>query len=167
MINLMEIVALTAGILFSFYYYRRSADSILILIYFVLFNTKERFGRLYDLSDDETTYVFIGDRLEGVKKYSDYYRLHEDARRTSFKHFRRYYSSIKTLLLMKIMPIVLVPAILFWANWYFYVIGVMVSLIGLVAHKTLIKDCRAGFYQRLVIFAVIQDYQKSLKQKLK
>lgn len=167
MINLMEIVALTAGILFSFYYYRRSADNILILILFSVFNTKERFARLYDLADDEATYSYIGAQLDGVKIYSDYYRLHEAARPTSFKHFQRYYKGITTLLLKQFLPIVLAPAILFWSNWYFYLIGVLVTLVGLIAYKRFVKQKKAGVYQRLIIFAVIKDYQESLKKKLK
>lgn len=165
MIELMEIVALVAGILFSFYYFRRSADYILILIYFSIFSTKERFARLYDLADDEVTYSFIGTQLDDVKKYSDYYRLHEAARPTSFKHFHRYYKGITTLLLKKFLPIVLAPTILFWSNWYFYLIGVLVTIIGLVVYKTFVKGYRVGFYQRLVIFAAINDYQKKSKEK--
>lgn len=165
MIELMEIVALVVGILFSFYYFRRSADYILILIYFSIFSTKERFGRLYDIADDEVTYSFIGNEFEGVKKYSDYYRLHEAARPTSYKHFHRYYKSIATLVLMKFLPIVLAPAILFWSNWYLYLVGVLITIIGLVVYKTFIKGYRAGFYQRLVILAVIKDYQKKSREK--
>ena len=165
MIELMEMVALILGTLFSFYYFRSSADNILILIYFSVFSSKERFSHLYDQADDEVTFSFIGTQLDDVKIYSDYFRLHEAARPTSFKHFQRYYKSLISLLLKHYLPIVLAPTILFWSNWYFYLIGVLLTLIGLVVYKTFIKGYRIGFYQRLVVFAVIKDYQKTSREK--
>lgn len=167
MIELMEIIALVVGILFGYYWFKGSAEYILILLYLSPFRTKDKFEWLYDHADDEVTYSFIGTELDGVKVYSDYYRLHQAARATSFKHFQRYYKGLKSIFLSPKSLILLVPALLFWTDWYLYLIGVFISLVGIILYKLLDKGHRIGFYQRLVVFAVIKDHQKSLKKRSK
>jgi hypothetical protein len=164
MIELMEIIALVVGILFSFYWFKGSAEYILILLYLSPFRTKDKFEWLYDNTDDEVTYSLIGTELDGVKVYSDYYRLHQAAQPTSFKYFRRYYKSLRNIFLNPKSLIILAPALIFWAHWYLYLIGMFISIIGILIYNIVDKGYRIGFYQRLIILMVIKDYQKSLRK---
>lgn len=167
MIKLMEIIALVIGVIFGFYWYRGVAEYMLTLLYLLPFRTKDKFEWLYDHADDEVTYNFIGDSLEGVQKYSDFYRLHQAARPSSFKNFQKYYKGLKSVFFNPKPLLILVPAIIFWTNWYLYLVGVILSLIGILLYKRVKNGQRAGFYQRLVILLVIESYQKAHKKKSK
>jgi hypothetical protein len=79
----------------------------------------------------------------------------------------RYYKGLNNIFLSPKSLIILAPALIFWAHWYLYLIGIFISIIGILIYKIVDKGYRIGFYQRLIILMVIKDYQKSLKNKSK
>ena len=163
----MEFIALVIGIIIGLYWFRGTAEYMLILFYLLPFQTKEKFEWLYDHADDEVTYEFIGDSLEGVEKYSDFYRLHQAARPSSFKNSQKYYTGLKSIFFSPKPLLILVPAILFWTNWYLYLFGVLLSLIVIMLYKLVKDGQQAGFYQRLIVLLVIENYQKAHEDKSK
>jgi hypothetical protein len=163
MIELMEIIALVVGILIGLYWFKGSAEYILILLYLAPYRTKNKFEWFYDHADDEVTYSFIGSQLDGVKVYSDYYRLHQAARATGFGFFQRYYVGLTSIFFNLKVFIVFIPALLFWTHWYFYLLGFLAAFIIVIFYKVSQNGLRIGYYQRLIIFAVIKDYQNSKK----
>jgi hypothetical protein len=163
MIELMEIIALVVGILIGLYWFKGTAEYMLIILYLAPYRTKNKFKWLYDHTDDEVTYSFIGTQLDGVKVYSDYYRLHQAARATSFGYFQRYYEGLISIFFNLKAFIVFIPALLFWTHWYFYVLGFLAALIIVIFYKVSQNGFRIGYYQRLIIFAVIKDYQNNKK----
>lgn len=167
MIELMEIIALVIGVVIGLYWYRGTAEYMLTLLYLLPFRTKDTFELLYDHADDEVTFAFIGDSLESVKKYSDFYRLHKAARPLSFKYFQKYYEGLKSVFFSPKALLVLVPAIAFWTNWYLYLIGVVLSLVGIIVYKLVQDGQRAGLYQRLIVLLVIESHQKAHTKKSK
>ncbi|MFZ2836364.1 MAG: hypothetical protein WAZ21_03515 [Candidatus Saccharimonadales bacterium] len=160
----MELVALIVGVVLGWFVFIRSVDWLLIIFYYALFSSKKDFKTLYTSADDETTYLFVRDRVKNIESYADYLRLHETALPSSFKRFHRYYRNVVKLLLTRVAPLVLLPTIIFWNRWDLYLLGVSISLFALVAYKTLIKRYRVGYYQRLIVSAVLKDFLKTTKK---
>ncbi len=64
----------------------------------------------------------------------------------------------------RVTPITLLPAILFWSNWYFYIAGLLVAFVVLMLCAVIVKPRGAGARKRLMVFAVMRDYLKDQKK---
>jgi len=165
MMGIMEYLAIGAGALIGFIFLSKNIDYIFVIFYYALFNSRPGFDAIYDAADDEFTYgYFFKTQAKDFKTYTDYLRIHKAAQPSSYKRFRRYYDSLAKMLLTHILPIVLLPAIIFWSNWYFYLFGMFIVFVCLIIYTRFVKQKRAGYYQRLMVFAVINDYIKDIKK---
>lgn len=161
MIEIMSIVALVVGILFGLWWFGGHKISWLFTIFHSsVFSTKKGFYNLYDMADDEISYKWYTDHNSGIKKYADYLKLHADARSSAYATFKETYDALVKSFVTRIVPIALVPAILFWSNWYFYLMGVATAFIALVAYEVVNNGVRPGFYQRLVVYTTLGTYAK-------
>ena len=169
MIHPMKLIAFATGALISWWVLSgRRIDYVLILFYFARNRTKRAFNALYDIADDEATWSFNSANTEiHIKSYADYLRLHEATRKTAYVRFRVFYNALLKLLLTRILPIALMPAVLFLSHWCWYLLGVVVALIVIVLHKTYIVGHKIGFYQRMIVGATISNYQKEQQRKTK
>jgi hypothetical protein len=162
MINLMNIVALIVGILFGYWCFGKQTVSwIFVILHTAAFSSKNGFNNLYDMADDKVSYEWYIAHNKDVKTYADYLKLHADARPSAYETFKNTYDALKRSLVFRILPIALSPAILFWSNWYFYLIGVAITAIGLIAYEIAKNGFRPGFYQRLAIYTTLSTYAKS------
>ena len=164
MMEFMEWLAFGVGVSIGFVFLSSNVDYILIIICYTLFKSSYGFDVMYNAADDEATYNYYKTQSKEFKTYADYLRVHRAAQPSSHKRFRRYYDSLAKMLLTRIVPIVLLPAIIFWSNCYYYLIGVLIVFVGLLAYKRFVKHKRVGSYQRLMVFAVICDYIKDTKK---
>lgn len=167
MIDSMEYLALGVGVLFGLVYLQLSQaiDWILVVLHYMLFRSKENFYGLYDNTEQESVYEHLKytETLD-VRDYADYLRLHQAARPSAYKRFRKYYDALVKVLLVRVAPITLLPAILFWSNWYYYVEGLLIAFIVLALYAILVKPRGAGARKRLMVFAVMRDYLKDNKK---
>ncbi len=164
MIDLMSIVALIVGILFGLWCSGKQTISwFFVILHTAAFSSKKGFYNLYDMADDEVSFKWYVDHNSSIKKYADYLKLHADARSSAYTSFRSTYDALKRSLVLRILPIAIAPAILFWSNWYFYLLGVAVVLAGLVAYELANNGFRPGFYQRLAIYTTLSAYAKKTK----
>lgn len=163
----MEYLALSAGVLFGLAYlhFSQAIDWILVVPHYMFFRSKENFYGLYDNTEQESVYEHLKytETLD-VKDYADYLRLHQAARPSAYKRFRKYYDALVKVLLVRVAPITLLPAILFWSNWYYYVEGLLIAFIVLALYAVLVKPRGAGARKRLMVFAVMRDYLKDNKK---
>lgn len=160
MIEIMSIVALVVGILFGFWCFREAVSWLFVILHTSAFSSKKGFYDLYDMADDEVSFKFYRDHNKGIRKYADYLKIHAAARPSAYKTFRKTYDALMKSIFTRILPIALIPAIVFWSNWYFYLAGVVIMLIGFVAYELSKHGFRPGFYQRLVVFTVLNTYSK-------
>lgn len=161
MIDLMSLVALAFGILFGLWCFGgQRLEWLFTMFHSSVFSTKKGFYNLYDLVDDEVSFEWYKSHNDGIKKYADYLKLHADARDSAYGTFKGMYDAITKSYVTRIVPISLVPAILFWSNWYYYLAGVAGVLILLIAREVARNGMRPGFYQRLVIFTTLSTYAK-------
>lgn len=164
MIETMSIFAFGFGILFGYWCFGKRPDWLFVTFHTAAFSSKRRFYELYDMADDEITYKFYTDHNRDIKSYADYLRLHAEARSSAYKSFSNTYGTIKRLLAFRILPISLIPAILFWSHWYFYVGGVAVAIAIPVVLEIYKYGLRPGFYQRLAVYVTLSAYTKDEKQ---
>lgn len=159
--GVVSVIALVAGILFGFWCFGRQAISwLFILVHTAVFSSEDTFYKLYDQADDEVSFEWYKDHNKGIKEYTDYLKLHSDARESAYELFQSTYSSLKRSLLFRVFPLALAPTVLFWSNWHFYLIGVGVILIAFVGYEIAQHGFRPGFYQRLVIYTILNRYTK-------
>lgn len=167
MIDSMEYLALGDGVLFGLVYLQLSQaiDWILVVLHYMFFRSKENFYGLYDNTEQESVYEHLKytETLD-VRDYADYLRLHQAARPSAYKRFRKYYDALVKVLLVRVAPITLLPAILFWSNWYYYVEGLLIAFIVLALYAIIVKPRGAGARKRLMVFAVMRDYLKDNKK---
>jgi MFS superfamily sulfate permease-like transporter len=58
----------------------------------------------------------------------------------------------------------LIPAILFWSNWYFYIVGALVAVILLTLYVIIVKPNSAGARKQLLVLAILKNYLKDQKK---
>jgi MFS superfamily sulfate permease-like transporter len=58
----------------------------------------------------------------------------------------------------------LIPAILFWSNWYFYIAGALVAVILLTLYVIIVKPNSAGARKQLLVLAILKNYLKDQKK---
>ena len=166
MIDSMEYLALGAGFTFGLLYLQLSQaiDWILIVIHYAFFRSKESFYGLYDNTEQESVYEHLKyTETIVVKDYADYLRVHQAVRPSAYKRFRRYYDTLVRVILVRVLPITLLPAILFWSNWYYYIGGILIAFTVLALYAIIVKPRGAGPRKRLMVFAVMRDYLKNSK----
>lgn len=168
MIEVMNIVALVIGALFGLWCFgwRGTISWIFVIFHSSAFSTKQGFYNLYDAADDELSYKRFLAHGSGIKTYADYLKLHADARMSAYEVFKETYDTLVKSLVFHIVPIALVPTVLFWSNWYFYLIGVAIILTGLIVSEVIKNGIRPGFYQRMVIYETLRAYENSSAHKL-
>jgi hypothetical protein len=164
MMEVMEYLAFGAGALIGYIYLSKNINYILIVTHYSLFKSRVGFDAMYAMADDEVTYEYYKAEVKEFKTYAGYLRTHKAAQPSSYERFRRYYDALVKMLLTRIIPIVLLPAIIFLSNWYYYFIGVIVVFVGLLAYNQFVKRNRVGLYQRLMVFAILRDYIKDMKK---
>lgn len=162
MIGVMNIVALVAGIILGLLFFSGQTVSwLFIILHSSVFGSKKGFYGLYDVADDEVSFKFYKEHNKNIHNYADYLKIHAKAHDSAYKIFKSAHSTIVRSLLFRIIPIATIPTALFWSNWYLYLVGLLTSLICLVVYEISKNGVRPGYYQRLVIYTVLNTYQKS------
>jgi len=88
MINLMNVIAIVAGVLFGLWCFRRQAISwLFILVHTSTLSSKAGFYELYDRADDEVSFEWYKDHNHTIKRYADYLNLHAEARELAYASF--------------------------------------------------------------------------------
>lgn len=160
MIGLMTFIALLAGLLLGFWmFYRNSGLYMSVFVY--LFDTsKQKFMAIYDLMDDERFYKFM--ILEDIETYADYLRLHEAAKKTVYKRFKRQLVSVRRTSLRHALMGITLPALIFWSNWYWYVIGFTVAALIFIAYARIVLNRGRGYYLGACVNALLVEHLKNV-----
>jgi len=163
MIELMSIVALVVGLFLGWFVFSRSIGTFLTVTIMWPYLSKRHFMSFYELADDEVSFKFMV--LDDVKTYADYLRLHESAKKSAYKRFRHIFDNAARVLVLRLLPIALLPAIIFWTNWYWYILGELVLVVLFVVRDLQQHHFGIGFYQRVMLNTVLSNYLKDRKTK--
>jgi len=162
MIEKMSIIAIAAGMMIGFLCFNKLAAGLMFVItYANPFNSSKSFYNLYDAADDELSFAAYTTHDSEIMKYSDYLRLHANARQTAYESFKGAFNTyVKSLLLLS-LPISIAPALLFWTYWYFYLLGVAITLVLLVIYQLKKHGLEPRFIQNVVVFSTLISYEKN------
>ena len=157
----MEYIALFAGLLVGLLYLRRRRVFDWVVIYFVFnkYRDSKQFYKLFDLLNDETIVQYI-DGLGIVDDHDSYKKIHKEVRPLAHKKAMYYYGHVARMVFTQAIPICLFPAIIFWANWYFYIAGILTILACLLLYVLIVEP--GGFARRrdVIIISVLNEYIK-------
>jgi hypothetical protein len=161
MIGIMSVIAFLVGVTFGYLFVGKEKIGWLLGIFHTSsFSSKEGFYSLYDMADDELSFKLYKDHNKTIKKYADYLKVHADARSTAYKSFKHTNNLLKNILVFRVLPILLIPAIIFWSNWYYYLAGVAISVVYFIGYEIYKYGIRPGFYQRVIIFTILSGYYR-------
>lgn len=165
----MDLIAAGAGVVVSYLVFRnKGIDRILMFLYYLPYHREREFYELYDLVDDEATFTLHSSpELLNLETYADYLHLHKAGRKTAYKRFRYFYNELTELILTRTFPLWLLPAVLFWSYWYWYVLTDVACFVICVAYRSVVSRRTLGYYQRTIIGSVLHNYQKEQSQKAK
>lgn len=102
---------------------------------------EEDFLVFYDHMSEGVYQLFI-DVINSpkVKTRDAFYKLHDKARGDIYKLFCHYRNQAMKDVLLRVSPVILLPAILFWQNWYYYLLGVGIAFSVLIAYRLIVND---------------------------
>jgi hypothetical protein len=116
-------------------------DEIILVFESFQHRKKEDFYVFYDFMS-EGVYQFFIDTIKDpkIKTKEQFYRLHDSARGAMYGIFTHYRVNATKDVMYRVLPLILLPCILFWSYWYFYIIGVVLAAVLLIVYKILVKD---------------------------
>ena len=138
-------------------------DEIILVVESFQHRKEEDFYVFYDFMS-EGVYQFFIDTIGSpkIKTKDQFYRLHDSARDAMYDIFSHYRVNATKDVVYRVLPLILLPAILFWNHWYFYVLGVVAATILLVLYKLLVKD---DVLLNADVVVLSQSFSKYLSRK--
>lgn len=166
MIKAMEYIAFVSGVLMGILFLGRKKNFELIIAYFVFYKyrNRDRFYKLFDHLKKDVVMEYIEDNGLAYN-YSDYLHIHKEIRPTAYEKAMYYYSTTASMVILRILPICLLPAIIFLSNWYLYVAGVLFIAILTTIYRFVVKPEKIALSRDLFVIIVISDYIKEKREK--
>ena len=166
MINTMEYIALLSGVLISSacLYYKKNYNWVIMYFVFYKYRNTEKFYSLFDQIKKEIIVEYI-EISNMPHKPSDYTKIIKELRPDAHKQAMAYYGNIASIVIFRIMPICLLPAIIFLSNWYAYLAGVLMIILFMISYLIIIKPESVKMYRETVIGAVINEFIRDKRKK--
>lgn len=166
MINAMEYIAFFSGVLMGLIYLsrRKTFDWAIMYCVFYKYRNRNKFYNLFDHLKKEIVMEYIEDH--GLSyNYSEYLNIHKEIRPTAYEKAMYYYGEIAKMTILRIVPICLLPAIIFLSNWYLYVSGVLLIALFTVFYIFVVKPERIMMRRDVIVMAVIDEYIREIRLK--
>lgn len=162
----MGYVAFVSGVLMGILFLGRKKNFEWIIAYLVFYKyrNREKFYKLFDHLKKEVVMDYIEENGLAYN-YSDYLHIHKKIRPTAYDKAMYYYSTIASMVILRILPICLLPAVIFLLNWYLYIIGVLLIAILTTIYRFVVRPERIAFSRDLFVIIVISDYIKEKRLK--
>ena len=167
MIIIMKYVALFSGILMGLAYLSRPKIFDCIIMYFVFYKYRDqkRFYRLFDQLKNKIVLEYIEDHGL-VHNYSEYVNIHKELRPSAYDKAMYYYGQVAVMVILRILPICLLPAIVFLSNWYMYMAGIILIVLFKVLYISIVEPKKFTMRQDIVIIAIINDFIKDKRERI-
>lgn len=158
-------IAIVAGGIVSFLrlFIDDKLDELMIVIGCLPFRSRRKFDELYEFIDNDFMHDYFIKVINSkkIKTYSDYSHLRDKAQPTMYKRFVRFHDEFSKDLLLRVAPIILLPAVVFWAYWYYYLLGAVALTVAMAFYKGFVHEEGLGYYQYLVLSLSFRDYLSS------
>jgi hypothetical protein len=160
----MSTTAFIIGIAIGLAVFWRPISILMMLLVTIPYRSKKRFYILYDSVDDEESYSILGGNV--AKNYSDYLRLHKAIKSEdhAYRRFRYHCKNNLKYLMLRIIPLALLPAVVLWVNWHWYLFGVLFAVFVLIFYKRFIYRMGIRFYQRAIILSIIDGFIRDVNK---
>lgn len=114
-------------------------DEILVVIRSVQFFNRSKFEAYYSIIDGKSIrgrnpdfipiHMIYLQKHGLINSYEEYTALYKEAKPRIYDIFRAYLVNVIKDVTLRVLPVVLLPAVLFWRCWYFYVAGVTLYFV--------------------------------------
>lgn len=145
---------------------RRRIDYILLVIYFADIRTRSEFEAIYEMADDEAMFMRYKVSDPTVETLADYLQLHSSVRESAYNRYKRLYGQLLRSVLLYTPPAIILIALVFTKWWYYFLLGVGVMFVALFIHKIVVTNHRVGYYQRMMVAAILKAHQKDQKNAI-
>lgn len=135
-------------------------DELMIVVGCLPFRSRRKFDELYEFIDNDFMHDYFIKVINSkqIKTYSDYSKLREKAQPTMYERFVRYQNEFSKDLLLRVASIILLPAVVFWAYWYYYLLGAVAVTVTMAFYKGFVHEEGLGYYQYLILSLSFRDY---------
>jgi len=166
MIINMEYVAFFSGVLMGLAYLSRPKIFDWVIMYFVFYRyrNRKRFYSLFDKLKNKIVKEYIEDNGL-IHNYSDYINIHKELRPSAYDKAMYYYGQMAIRVVLRILPICLLPAIIFLSNWYMYIFGILLIASLRFFYTLMIEPKKFTMRRDIVIIAIINDFIKDKREK--
>ena len=162
----MKYAALFSGVLMGLAYLRRPKTFDWVIMYFVFYKYRNRnkFYQLFDHLKKDIVMDYIEDHGLAYN-YSDYLNIHKEIRPSAYEKAMYYYGQIAAMVILRIFPICILPAIIFLSNWYMYVAGVLLIALLTILYIFFVEPGKITMRREVVVMVVIDEYIKEKRMK--
>lgn len=157
-------IAVFIGIVIGWWLASRHIDHWLLVFYHYRYRTAKKYLDLYDLCDSEFSFQMMQGQNNPPKTYAQFLLWHQNCRPKAGKAFRKYWSAVTKELMRDSLLFVVLPTIIFWRNWAFFLLAVVLVHTGYLVHRRLIKKNNLDFYALLMHTTVIKELNPSSKR---
>jgi len=158
-------IAVVVGGIVSFLrlFFNDKLDELMIVIGCLPFRSRRKFDDLYNFIDNDFMHDYFIKVINSkqIKTYTDFSKLREKAQPTMYKRFMRYQNEFTKDFAWRVAPTILLPAVVFWSYWYYYLLGAVAVTLAMAFCKGFVHEEGLGYYQYLVLSLSFRDYLKS------
>jgi hypothetical protein len=167
MINVMGYVALFSGILIGLAYLSRPKifDWVIMYVVFYKYRDRKRFYSLFDKLKNKIVTEYIEDH-GFVHNYSEYVNIHKELRPSAYDKAMYYFGQVAVMVILRILPICLLPAIIFLSNWYMYMAGILLIVLLKILYILIVEPKKFTMRRDIVVIAIINDFIKDKREKI-
>jgi hypothetical protein len=162
--DILDTFAVLLGIIVGLWLAYSLTDFLLLVFYHRIFTDEDRYLVFYDHMDSETDYKKLRGTKHVLKSYADFLRLHQKARSQSYLLMKENIKSIRKLSITRYGVFALIPALLFWRRWGYFLLPVIAIQLGYLLYKRYIEKRSVVFYAMLMQTMVLTEYESTTEK---
>ncbi len=152
--------AIGFGLLIGWWLAKSHTEYLLVIFYHFRYRDPLKYLELYDAQDSEYTFQMMQGQKDSPKNYAQYLLWHQSCRPKASETFKFYWDALVKQMIRDYLILLLLPALLFYRNWLFYVAGVFLFHFGYFIYLHFIKQKRLGFYSIMIQTLIINEIRK-------
>lgn len=155
----MGYFAFICGLLVGIFYLGKRNNLFRIAIYFVFYRymDKKRFYEYYDLFKREIALQMIEDQGV-VYKFSDYLKILKKNRSIAYEKSIEFFEYFAQVVVLRILPRSILPAILFLPSWYWYIAGILVVMATISLYYSIFDRNEFYYWKNCIFINTINDF---------
>jgi len=162
--DILDISAVLLGIIVGLWLAYSLTDFMLLIFYHRIFTDEDSYLVLYDHMDSETNYKKLRGAKHVLKSYADFLYLHQKVRPQSYRLMKEIIKSIRKLSITRYGVFALIPALLFWRRWEYFLLPLVAIQLGYLMYKRYVEKRSVVFYAMLMQTMVLTEYESTTEK---